>query len=104
MCLVRANLLENMLQVVGYQVQTHEKQQDRHSESSQNFCSFEAERMTYARSLPDFKVTQDVHSNTQHGTEGIKQNEMRESRQGQRTRSTPECVDCHHRMANAPPE
>ena len=42
---VRTDGFEDVFEVVGDEVESHEEEEDRHGEASQNFCTFETERV-----------------------------------------------------------
>jgi hypothetical protein len=58
-------LLKKMLQIMGYQVQAHEQEQDAHRKASKDLCSLQAEWVADTRSLPHFKVPKDIYSHTE---------------------------------------
>jgi hypothetical protein len=49
---------------MGNQIKAHKQKKHTHGKSSQNLGALEAKWMANARSLPDFKVAQNVHSHT----------------------------------------
>ena len=74
---------EDVLEVMGYKVHTHEEEENRHGEASENFRSFETERMPYRRAFPDFEVAEDVDHDAQHSTQGVEEDKVGERGHGQ---------------------
>jgi hypothetical protein len=64
---MRAQGLENVLKVMGEEVEAHEEQEHGHSEASQHFCTLKTKRVSDGGSLPNFKVVEDVDPNAYRG-------------------------------------
>jgi hypothetical protein len=61
--------LKEMLQIMGYQVQAHEQEQDAHRKTSKDLGSLQAKWMADTRSLPYFKVPKDIYGHTKKSSE-----------------------------------
>jgi hypothetical protein len=70
---VGAEGFENVFEVVGDEIETHEEEEDGHGEASEHFCAFETEGMTDGTSFPDFEVVEYVHNDADRGAYRIEE-------------------------------
>lgn len=80
---VVADAFEDVLQVVGDEVEAHEEEEHRHGEAGEDFGALEPERVPHAASLPDFEVAEDVDDDAEHCAEGVEEDEVREGGEGE---------------------
>lgn len=95
---VGAYAFEGMCEVVGYEIHAHEEEKDRHSEASKDLGALEPERVPYTAPFPYFKVAEDVYHDTEHGTQRVEEDKMRERGEGERALGAPEDVGCDYHV------
>ena len=70
---VGAEGFENVFEVVGDEIETHEEEENGHGKASEHFCAFKTEGMTDGASFPDFEVVEYVHNDADRGAYRIEE-------------------------------
>lgn len=99
-----ADCLEEVLEVVRNEIEPAKDEEDGHRKPGQDLGTLQAERMADAGTTPDLKVAQHVDHDTHGSRPDVEEDEVGQSRHGQRSFGTEEDVHGHSRVAAAPPQ
>lgn len=62
-----ACILQRVREAVGYQIQSHEKKDNTHSETGKDFASLQSKRVSQTAPRPDFEVPTYIDGNAEEG-------------------------------------